>query len=295
MSVITSVTAVPSRLTIVWTYLLERGADGIEDDELASLVRPVSLQRRRGDDSELGSDAMFNEVISEMQSLGIVTRTEEGLLALAPDAPTKRESTLVQYMERVLLDPGLAVAHGQRAFAQAIAWLLTRDPHQPLPWAGGYRGVVSEDCGEESGSFDLTDEARSQQFVHWAVFLGFAWRLTTVGQDAVFPDPTAALARNLPALIPSKGKLVVAELMASLAERLPVMEGGGAREEVEALLPTDRRRPERQLSRSTSLALERLEARGLLSMERMDDALAFNLDRGVEQRAVSHVTWRGEK
>ena len=294
MSVITSVTAVPSRLTIVWSHLLDRGADGIAADELASLVRPVSLQRRGGDDSEIGSEAMFNGVISEMQNLGIVTR-KEGLLALTPDAPTKRESTLVKHMERVLLDPELAAAHGQRAFAQALAWFLTRDPHQPLPWKGGYRGVVSEDCGEEAGSFDLTDEARSQQFVHWAVYLGFAWRLTAVGQDAVFPDPTAALVRNLPSLIPSKGRLAVAELMASLAERLPVLEGGRAREEVEALLPTDRRRLERELSRSTSLALERLEARGLLSMERVADASAFNLDRGAEKRAVSHIAWRGEK
>ncbi len=82
MSVITSVTAVPNRLTIIWALLLERGAKGVAAEELASLVRPVSLQRRQGDGSEPGSEAMFDAVITEMQNLGIVTRTREGLVTL---------------------------------------------------------------------------------------------------------------------------------------------------------------------------------------------------------------------
>ena len=295
MSVVTSVTAVPSRLTIVWTYLQERGGDGVPVDELSSLVRPASLQKRGGDDTESSPAAMFNSVIGEMQNLGIVTRTEGGLLALTPEAANNQEGSAIQYLERILVDPKLADAHGQRAIAQAIAWFLTRDPYRPLPWGGGYRGDVTEDCGEDIASFDLTDEARSQQFVYWAIYLGFAWSLTADRKVTVSPDPTVALARSLPDLMPPDEPIAISELMAHLAERLPVLEGGTAREEVEALLPADRSRPEGQLSRSTSLAFARLETRGLLSIERLADASAINLDRGVEQQAVSHVSWRGER
>lgn len=295
MSVITSVTAVPNRMTIVWALLVERGKEGIVAEELASLVRPVALQRRQGDGSEPGSAVMFNEVITEMQNLGIITRTREGLVTLTPEAPTRDSSSLIEYIERILLDPESAVEHGQRSFAEAMAWFLTRDPYRPLPWKGGYKGQVSEDCGEDTGAFDLTDEARSQQFVYWAVYLGFAWRLSVPSQEAVFPDPTAVLARNLPSIILSKDPLPIAELMASVAERFPVFEGGRAREKIESLLPANLRRHERQLSRSTSLALERLEVKGLLSMERVADAPAFNLDSGSRPRPVSHVTWLEKK
>ena len=160
MSVITSLLAMPSRMTIVWTYLLERGPEGVAAEELASFVRPVSLQKRQGNNTESGSPAMFNDVITEMQHLGIVTSSPDGLVALTPESPKKDSPSLVEYLERVLLDSESAAAHGQGEFPKAMAWLLTRDPHQPLAWRGGYKGQVSDDCGEDLRSFDLTDEAR---------------------------------------------------------------------------------------------------------------------------------------
>lgn len=294
MSVITSVTAMPNRFTIVWRYLLDHGGEGIAAEELESLVRPVSLQTRQTDGSEAGSGAMFNDVIGEMQNLGIVSKTGEGRITLTQEAPAKDSSSLVEYLERVLLDPELSAEHNQRAFAKAMAWFLTRDPQHPLAWKGGYRGLVYEDCGEDSGAYDLTDEARCQQFIHWAVYLGFAWRLTLAGQDAVFPDPTVALNRNLPRVIAGRGQVPIAEVLEGLADRLPVLEEGRVRDEVESLLAVDRRRPEQQLSRSTSLALERLEQTGSLRMDRIADAPAFTLDRGAGPRPFSHITWLGE-
>jgi len=293
MSVITSLLAMPSRMTIVWSYLLERGSEGVAAEELASFVRPVSLQKRQGNNTESGSPAMFNNVITEMQHLGIVTRSQDGVVTLTPESPKKDSHSLVEYLEQVLLNSESAAAHGQEEFPKAMAWLLTRDPYQPLAWKGGYRGQVSDDCGDV-GAFDLTDEARSQQFIHWAVYLGYAWRLTLPNQDAVLPDPTVALNRNLPRVFPTRSQVPIADMMASLAERLTALEGGLAREEVESMISVGKRRHEQQLSRSTSLALERLEAMGKMKMERIADAPAINLDRGAGPRAVSHITWLGE-
>jgi hypothetical protein len=293
MSVVTNLTVAPSRLTTVWKFLLDREPEGITSSQLENLVRPASLQSRQGEDSESGSSAMFNDVMAEMQNLGIVDRGEDGKLTLSKDAPHKDSSSLVEYLERVLLDPLLAEEHAQRAFPKAMAWLLTRDPIQPPSWKGGYRAQITADCGSDVGSFDLTDEARCQQFIHWAIYLGFAWRLPTGNQDAVFPDPTEALKRNLPSVMQAGYQTPIEEVVSKLAERVPVLEGGRAREEVERLFSADKRRPEQTLSRSTSLALERLEHSGSIKMERPADASAWNLDRGTGLRAVSHITWLG--
>ena len=83
--------------------------------------------------------------------------------------------------------------------------------------------------------------------------------------------------------------------MTEVAELAPVLEGGVARNEVESLLPTDKRRPDGHLSRSTSFALERLERRGQVVMERLADASAINLDLHSRVRAISHITWRSEE
>ena len=80
--------------------------------------------------------------------------------------------------------------------------------------------------------------------------------------------------------------------MVEVAGLLPVLEWGTARTEVETRLPVQKQRPEGTLSRSTSFALERLERRGRVVLERPADADAINLDLASGLRPISHVTWR---
>ena len=111
------------------------------------------------------------------------------------------------------------------------------------------------------------------------------------GVSVVIPDPTGALARHLPATIASQGPSEISAVMTEVGARLPVLESGVARNEIESLLPPDKRRPEGYLSKSTSLALERLELRGSVKLESVADAHVMNLDRSGEPRAVSHIAW----
>jgi hypothetical protein len=290
-------------MTIVWKYLLERGPEGVSTDQLENLIQPVSLKRKvrdSEDEEEPGSDSrekksIYDGVLTEIQNLRIVEKDDNEMLTLSKNAPKKDALSLVEYLERVLLDPELAEEHGQKAFPQAMSWLLTRDPFQPLAFRGGFRAEVTRDYGDDVGSFELTNQARSQQFIHWAIYLGFAWRLSAGTQDAVFPDPTEALKRNLPLVMPSGSQLSIQEVVENLAARVPVFEGGRAREEIEGLLPPDKTRSDRTLSRSTSIALERLEQSGSIKMERPADAPAWNLDRATGTRPVSHITWLGGK
>ena len=192
-----------------------------------------------------------------------------------------------------LLNPTEAARHGQGSFPGALAWFLCQDPATPLSWEENYRGLVEADCGPVSGSFELTNRARCNQFVYWARFLGFSWRLNIDGRNVVIPDPTKSIARSLCAW---EGMVVwrsIDAVLSKLAVDLPVLEGGVARTEIESKLATAKHRPDEHISRSTSFALRRLERSGQIEMDRLADARAMNLDFGSDLRAVSHMKWTG--
>ena len=171
---------------------------------------------------------MGDAVIGEMRNLGLLVRTGEGNLTMASDSPGSDEDELLAYLELRLLDPFVADQYHQRSFPRALAWFLTKDPSIPLEWGRNYREDVSKDCGEDVGSYELTNEARWGQFVYWARYLGFAWRLQA-GWNVVIPDPTEVLARYLPTTAIAEGKASVSDVMSELSASLPVFEGGSAR------------------------------------------------------------------
>ena len=152
---------------------------------------------------------------------------------------------------------------------------------------------MESDCGAESQSYELTNRARCNQFVYWARFLGFTWRLNIEGRNVVIPDPSKAMARSFGRWEDLTDWQPIGDVLSRLSDELPVLEGGSARMEIEANLPPDKRRYDDFISRSTSFALRRLERSGEIQMGRPADALAFNLDFGEEPRAVSHVKWIG--
>jgi len=292
MSVVTSLTAVPNRMVIVWKYLMVTEKTGINESELARLLRPTSLQRRQGDSDEDRSATMVNEVLSEMQALGIVKRDKGGKITLKSIISDGDNGKFLEYVEKRLLDPEIADKHGQGRFPGALVWFLVQDPTYPLKWSQNYIEQIEADCGANTSAFDLTDVARFQQFAYWARYLGFAWRLELPDINVVFPDPTAAIVRHLPLVVAGQSQRPIQDVMNELANRLPVLEGGSARLAVESNLSPEKRRPEGQLSRSTSIALERLEVSGRLYMERIADAPAINLDTISGLRPVSHLTWQ---
>ena len=152
---------------------------------------------------------------------------------------------------------------------------------------------MESDCGSEGQSYELTNRARCNQFVYWARFLGFAWRLNIDGRNVVIPDPSKAMARTLGSWEELSDWQPIGDVMSRLAEELPVLEGGAVRTEIESRLGPEKRREGELISRSTSFALRRLERAGQIQMDRQADALALNLDFGAELRAVSHIKWIG--
>jgi hypothetical protein len=279
-------------MIIVWRYLIAEGESGVDETELARLLRPPSLQRQQSSDEEDSAGTMVNQVLTELRALGLIKRDKNG--KVTPNVPTHDDAddTFLEFVEQRLLNPERAEKCGQGRIPAALAWFLLQDPTQPLTWGRNYQANIEVDCGPDVNSFDLTNAARFQQFVYWARYLGFAWRLELQGVNVVFPDPTAALTRHLPTIAGKKGRMPIQDVINKLAQLLPVLEGGTARLAVESYLSQEKRRPAEQLSRSTSMALECLELLGRLVLERLADAPAINLDSFSGLRAVSHVTWK---
>ncbi len=294
MSVITSWGATPNRLKIAIRFVASCSTNGVTDDILQQTLLPGELARNQGgDDEPQGGSAIGSEVVSELRYMRMLISSGEGFLKVAPRLKDMSNEQFVQYLKEKLLDPTEAAIHGQEAFPRALSWFLCQDPGTPLAWGYNYRELVEDDCGSGSDSFELRNDANCNQFVYWARFLGFAWRLNLGGRNTVIPDPTKSIARSMGRWGELTDWQPIGGILNKLAIDLPVLEGGTARTEIESKLATAKQRPNGHISRSTSFALRRLERSGLIEMARLSDARAMNLDFSSDLRAVSHVKWTG--
>ena len=296
MSVITSWSATPNRLKIALRFVSTYGPAGAPNEVLQQTLLPGALARTQADDEETqGGSAIGNEVLTELRNLGMLERADDGSLSVSSSLTDLSDEAFLEHLQAKLLNPVEASKHSQEAFPKALSWFLCQDPATPLSWGYNYRELVDEDCGPENGGFELRNESGCEQFVYWARFLGFAWRLNVGGRNSVIPDPTKSIARTMRNWGDSESSdwQPIGEILGKLSVDLPVLEGGSARTEIESKFAPVKRRPEEHISRSTSFSLRRLERSGRIEMNRLADATAMNLDFGSELRPVSHVKWTG--
>jgi len=173
-----------------------------------------------------------------------------------------------------------------------LAWLLDQNPKSPIDTRQNVRSTIETQCGPEVNAFELTSASRAQNFYYWARYLGYAWYVG-VGDSPtmIVPDPTAAIERHLSRLMIPGQTWPLVQLVASWGDLSSVLEGGAARTEIEGLMQLALRRPDGMLSRSTSLALERLDRRGIIHLERQADAPAIMLGVWPDPLPISHVTY----
>lgn len=289
MSVITDLTATPARIEAVYRYLAER--KGEARDDLIMLLSPRAL-RRGGAEGGDTSDRSAREVLGACRALGVVEPVDGDDNRLRLGARLGKgvgARPLLEHLESVLLQPEAAEEHGQTAFPLALAWFLCQDPTRPLRLEN-VSGVVEEQQGKDAVStYNLTNPDTFKNFIYWARHLGFAWRLGLDRFEGVVPDPTQAIRRHLPKLL-GTGELVPLHVaIERLARELPVLEGGAARNVVEERMEAPFRRSPDRLSRSTSLALTRLDDRKTMALEHHADARSTVLDTPPTLRSVTHI------
>ena len=286
MTVISSVSFVPSRLIAMLDVLLADPGPR-ERASLLALIAPPSLRGLEGPEDEDGNYG--RELVREASDLGLVeidgTRvslTDEGRAAAA----SPRE-----WLRRQLTDPERAVTSKQGDFPTVLVWLLTQDPLIGLDFQKNFSAEIESVFKRDLG---MSNFSKSQQFFHWARYLGFAWWTRAERPIQVMPDPTAALQGMLAhGSLPRGSSIPVRSFVQWMGEVCPVLEGGVVRTSLAGDLP-----PAvlggfevGHFSASTGIALERLSADGILKLERLSDAeLLVAGPPEMTSRPISHIT-----
>jgi hypothetical protein len=178
--------------------------------------------------------------------------------------------------------------NGNEAFPRALTWLLTRAIGPNLESGSEFKEPLLKDL-EGTDIYELTNASRSSMLMYWAQALGFAEWITLNGNTFCNPDPTRAMASILKEILEKKHQTPIAYFFEKLGREIPVFETGHIRREVEARLKNPR--GEEYISQATSLALQRLDLKGCLKIDRLADSPVM-LMVGLDQKdtPISHIT-----
>lgn len=153
--------------------------------------------------------------------------------------------------------------------AVGLAWLLAQDPVRPLSrahgegpeWALNDQNMIPYIAGPDQW----------RPFLRWAVALGCAELSQVNKRRLVLPDPTPAVAEELPP-IPSAG-ISARAFYAAMTRELPVLDGG----QISDFMRAERGecadpRGDAMVGPAFSLALRRLQGQGVIDLHREADA-----------------------
>lgn len=162
-------------------------------------------------------------------------------------------------------EKGVALASD---FARGLAWALAQDIYNLGESAAEIEALERLQVTKPRTIFQNT--TRWPGLRVWARYLGFG---TGNGGDFLF-DPTEAVRGELADIFQNGESMSAEAFLDELSARLPVLDGGVYRKEVEAnLRPDTWRKPEQgHLSMSLSMALRRLELNGTIVLDRKADA-----------------------
>jgi hypothetical protein len=162
---------------------------------------------------------------------------------------------------------------GTRAadFTRALSFVLAQDIYGENFETHAEVQALEQRQIRDDGRRILQNDVRWNGLRFWGDYLGFFWV-----DHRRWPDPTAAMREELPLVFGNQREFAAADFLSRLADRLPVLDGGRYRVEVEkALDPAEWHGPSRPdlLSTSLSRALWRLaQPGGTLRLESRADA-----------------------
>jgi hypothetical protein len=292
MSIVSVAEAVPNRLFAIYGTLLSRNS-GEKSERLKELMVPKSL--RGGRDNQ--STALFDASLREARNIGLIVEDADTYSVTTEAQPKPRqaeEAAFRTFVLKVLYEQAFKDESSQSKVAPALAWLLMQNPLRPIPWSENPLQITVRQLGE-GNAYDLTNAPRLQTLAYWARYLGFA-RLIGAGEVFIVPDPHDAISRLLPDVFDNATALRATEFRKRLSDLCPLLEDGLVRTRIErqALGETGRSNSQR-LSRTTSLALVRLESCGRIQLEQRSDAEVNLLDLGTSERRFSHISIAGRQ
>jgi hypothetical protein len=188
------------------------------------------------------------------------------------------------------IEPGVTEEGAGRTadLCRGLAWCLAQDIYALPNTHAEIEDLVNTQVLPER--FVFLNDTRWPALRAWASFLGFA----TGDGSGFFCDPSAAVRCELKEIIHKKESVPAAEFVSRLAARLPVLDSGTYRREVEqALKPGTWKAPAPgHLSTALSFALRRFHKQGILGLITLADAgsrLALTGQGGRTWETFTHV------
>lgn len=177
-------------------------------------------------------------------------------------------------------------------FCRGLAWCLSQDIYSLPSSYVELENLIAEQV--KPGRFVFLNSTRWNGLQDWARFLGFA----TGDDSGFFFDPTEAVRSELPELANPGETLAAAEFVTRLSKRLPVLDTGLYRIEVEDALRPEKwtAPPVGYLSSSLSFALRRLQKQGVLGLANLADAesrVTLTRQGGKAWESFTHVRLQG--
>jgi hypothetical protein len=174
---------------------------------------------------------------------------------------------------------------------RGLAWLLCQDIFSlPRTWDA----VEVLTSTQVRGATLIQNDTRWNGLRFWARYFGFA----SGGSRSFFVDPTDAVKAVAATFLPEGDSLDAFTFVDELAQRLPVLDGGAYRGEVERQMDgSNWRKPlEGHLSMALSFAIRRLRLDGSLVLEARSDAqrgFTLTCKDYVSGEVFTHVRARG--
>jgi hypothetical protein len=274
-------------------------------EELEKTLAPAALPRGEGAASGPGSKGL-DDTLTACVVIGLFER-EGDVVRLHPQLPEhvrdrRRDPDIRRLLRDLILGEKLNFGlwdstEGARDLTRALGWYMAQDP---LRAPGGWNEPNGVDLVQEAqfaaGERVFSNDTRWGAFDRWTSFLGFGVRMPRNNKNVLLPDPTSAVRDVLDEVL-TASRTEVASFVEELGRRLPVLDSGGYRREVEARMrPDSIAASADQLSPSLAHALLRLRDERALVIEDLADApMKMRFPEGFgPERTVSHVSLETE-
>lgn len=241
--------------------------------------------------------------------LGLFEEDDAGCVSLSSslsiDAviPDQVENSLPKILRRLLLVEKnnrdiWGNEHSLAAdFTRSLSWILAQNVYT-VP-GGGHPAIEKLEEGQIKNKDEriFQNSTRWAGFKAWASFVGFGWISAVPDSKTLIVDPRLAVQDELDIIFADSRELPAENFFQILAERLPVIDGGRYRLEVEARISSEtwkKPKPE-EISTSLTRALIQLNETGIIALASKGDAdKKILLGQGERRRKVSHVLYKAE-
>ena len=267
MKIYTTFEPVPSRILALARLLLVAGP--LPEDELVQLLQP----RENTSTAKKTLDAAVEcgLVLRE----GLTRQLNASLFPAGPPSPEGLDTILPVVLASPLLRQ--EVGGETNGFAILCAWLLQQKVLS-MPTDRTELKVAAGKQGLSLVALQVASDARWDNVIYWARYLGLVAQTKETPSEGVVPDPTVFLRRHLKDLLPAGEEVEAGAFRARLGELCPVLDGGSVRADVLAIVEPGL--PAEQLSDALTFALERLERAGEIRAWCPDDQRTFLLASG---------------